>query len=279
MRETGAPVIDIRDLHFSYGPGLPEVLKGINLQVRSGEFVALLGQNGAGKTTLAKHLNGLHHPTSGQVLVEGKAVFEQPLSTIARSVGYCYQNPDHQIFSPTVAKEVAFGPSNLGFSSSDVEALVTHALELVGIESLRNSHPFTLGRGQRQLVAVASILAMDPKVLVIDEPTTGMDRVGAIACMSLLSRWAGEGRTILVITHDMDVVSEFIERSIVMANGRILADGSTQDVFRDQEVLAEAHLVAPAAVTISDRLTDYGVNRAASVSAAAAAVVQAFEKG
>lgn len=273
------PVIDIRDLHFSYGPGLPEVLKGIDLQVRSGEFVALLGQNGAGKTTLAKHLNGLHHPTSGEVLLAGQPVYKQSLSAVARSVGYCYQNPDHQIFSSTVHKEVAFGPSNLGFSPPEVEALVTHALDLVGIEPLRNAHPFTLGRGQRQLVAVASILAMDPKVLVIDEPTTGMDRAGAIASMTLLSRWAGEGRTIVVITHDMDVVSEFIDRSIVMAGGRILADGPTQEVFRQAGVLAEAHLAAPAPVTISDRLQPYGVPRATSISAVAQQVVWTLEEG
>lgn len=273
------PVIDIRDLHFSYGPGLPEVLKGIDLQVRSGEFVALLGQNGAGKTTLAKHLNGLHHPTSGEVLLSGQPVNKRSLSAVARSVGYCYQNPDHQIFSATVQKEVAFGPSNLGFSPPEVDALVTHALDLVGIEALRNAHPFTLGRGQRQLVAVASILAMDPKVLVIDEPTTGMDRAGAIASMTLLSRWAGEGRTILVITHDMDVVSEFVGRSIVMAGGLILADGPTQEVFRQADVLACAHLVAPAPVTISDRLKPFGVPRATSISEVAHQVVSTLQGG
>ncbi len=272
-------VIDVRDLHFSYGPDLPEVLKGINLQVSPGEFVALLGQNGAGKTTLAKHLNGLHQPTRGEVLVAGLAVADQPLAVLARSVGYCYQNPDHQIFSSTVAKEVSFGPSNLGFSVSEVDSLVVHALELVGIESLRDEHPFALGRGQRQLVAVASILAMDPQLLVIDEPTTGMDRAGAMRLMGLLSRWASEGRTILIITHDMDVVSEFIERSVVMVDGRILADGLTQAVFRNTSVLQEAHLVAPAPVVIADRLCDYGVERAKSIHEAADQVTLAWERG
>jgi energy-coupling factor transport system ATP-binding protein len=278
--QSGDPsvIIDVKNLHFSYGPDLPEVLRGINLQVRSGEFVALLGQNGAGKTTLAKHLNGLHQPTSGEVFVAGKLVADQQLSTHARSVGYCYQNPDHQIFSSTVSKEVAFGPSNLGYSSAEVESLVTDALELVGISALRDAHPFTLGRGQRQLVAVASILAMDPKLLVIDEPTTGMDRLGGMRAMGLLAQWASEGRTILVITHDMDLVSEFIDRSVVMAGGRILADGPTQDVFRNTAVLEEAHLMAPAPVTISDRLERYGVDRAKSISAAARQLATAFER-
>ena len=275
--DTGI-VIDVKDVHYSYAPDLPEVLRGVNLQVRHGEFVALLGQNGAGKTTLAKHLNGLHQPTSGQVYVGGKLASDQPLSTLARSVGYCYQNPDHQIFSSTVAKEVAFGPSNLGYSSAEVDSLVTDALELVGISSLRESHPFTLGRGQRQLVAVASILAMDPKLLVIDEPTTGMDRLGGMRAMSLLAQWAADGRTILVITHDMDLVSEFIDRSVVMAGGRILTDGPTQDVFRNTAALEQAHLMAPAPVTISDRLERYGVNRAKSISVAARQLAAAFEK-
>ncbi|MFE4952479.1 energy-coupling factor ABC transporter ATP-binding protein [Leifsonia sp. NPDC056665] len=266
-------VIDVKDLRFSYGPGLPDVLKGVDLRVRQGEFVALLGQNGAGKTTLAKHLNGLHQPTSGEVRVAGKRVADQPLSVLARSVGYCYQNPDHQIFSSSVAKEVGFGPTNLGYSSAEVDELVSDALDLVGIAALRDAHPFTLGRGQRQLVAVASILAMDPRLLVIDEPTTGMDRVGGMRAMGLLSKWASEGRTILVITHDMDLVSEFIDRSVVMAGGRILADGPTQDVFRDTAVLEEAHLMAPAPVTISDRLERFGVDRAKSISEAVGQLV------
>lgn len=271
-------VIDVRDVHFSYGPDLPEVLRGVNLQVRHGEFVALLGQNGAGKTTLAKHLNGLHQPKSGEVYVGGKLVADQPLSTLARSVGYCYQNPDHQIFSSTVSKEVAFGPSNLGYSNAEIERLVDDALELVGISSLHDAHPFTLGRGQRQLVAVASILAMDPKLLVIDEPTTGMDRLGGMRAMRLLAEWAADGRTILVITHDMDLVSEFIDRAVVMSGGQILADGRTQDVFRDEAALKQAHLMAPAPVKISDRLQRFGVDRATSISAAAQQLSAAFER-
>lgn len=276
--DTREVVIEVRDVHFRYAPELPEVLSGVDLRVRRGEFVALLGQNGAGKTTLAKHLNGLNTPTSGQVLIGGRPVVGRPLAEISRTIGYCYQNPDHQIFSSTVAKEVAFGPSNLGFDSAETERLVSEALELVGLPHLREAHPSALGRGQRQLVAVAAILAMDPKVLVIDEPTTGMDRVGAMRAMGLLNEWALQGRTILVITHDMDVVSEFIERSVVMAGGRVLADGPTQDVFRDVDVLREAHLVTPAPIRISDALQPYGVTRACSIRQAAENVVRSLGK-
>lgn len=272
-------IIDVRDLRFSYGPNLPEVLKGVDLTVHQGELVAMLGQNGAGKTTLAKHLNGLHRPTAGSVRINGQPVETQPLDMIARSVGYCYQNPDHQIFSSSVEKEVRFGPTNLGYPSDRIDELVDHALSLVGLTEHRTAHPFSLGRGQRQLLAVASVLAMDPPVLVIDEPTTGMDRRGATAIMELLCQWAAAGRAIVAITHDMDIVSEFIPRSVVMSQGRILADGPTDDVFRQADVLRQAHLVAPTPVIISDRLQEHGVPRCRSIAAAADAIVGVYQGG
>jgi energy-coupling factor transport system ATP-binding protein len=265
---TDDPVVRVRDLRFSYGPGLPDVLVDVDLTVGRGEMVALLGQNGAGKTTLAKHLNGLHRPKAGTVEIAGKPVQGQPLAQLARTVGFCYQNPDHQIFSTSVEKEVAFGPHNLGYPPEKVTELVTAALDLVGLSGERDTHPFSLGRGQRQLVAVASVLAMDPPLLVIDEPTTGMDRVGATQVMELLTTWAGSGRSILAITHDMDLVTEYIPRAVVMAGGRVLADGPTQEVFRRDEVLKEAHLVAPAPVVISDRLRPYGLPRCRSIAEA-----------
>ena len=192
--------------------------------------------------------------------IAGQPVEDQPLAVIARMVGYCYQNPDHQIFSSSVVKEVGFGPGNLGYPPEQVTSLVENALELVGLTTLRDAHPFSLGRGQRQLVAVASVLAMDPPVLVIDEPTTGMDRRGSAAIMELLSQWASDGRSIIAITHDMDIVAEYIPRSIVMSAGEIIADGPTQKVFRDQAALSRAHLVAPAAVVVSDRLLRTALN-------------------
>jgi cobalt transport protein ATP-binding subunit len=276
---TDKPIVEVRNLHFSYGPGLPEVLRGVDLTVRRGEFVALLGQNGAGKTTLAKHFNGLHKPTGGSVEVGGRPVARQTLAEVARTVGYCYQNPDHQIFSASVEKEVGFGPSNLGYPPDTVASLVDDALALVGLTHLRKAHPFSLGRGQRQLVAVASVLAMNPPMLVIDEPTTGMDRTGSTRIMELLSRWASDGRSIIAITHDMDIVSEYIPRSVVMTDGQIVADGPTQDVFREAPVLRRAHLVAPAPVIISDRLQAFGVGRARSIADAAQQIVGVHKGG
>jgi energy-coupling factor transporter ATP-binding protein EcfA2 len=263
------PLIDVRDVEFRYTPASEPVLRGINLTIKHGEFVALLGQNGAGKTTLAKHFNGLLVPSSGQVMVGGRPTAEMSLTELARQVGYCYQNPDHQIFAPTVEKEVRFGPDNLGLPEAEAAALADRALALVGLTAAREMNPFVLGRGQRQLLAVASIVAMDPPALVVDEPTTGMDLAGAQRIMRLLASWAADGRTIIVITHDMDVVAEFIPRAVVMAHGQVLADGGTQDVLRRDDVLREARLLAPAAITLSDQLSHLGVGRCGTVTAVA----------
>jgi energy-coupling factor transport system ATP-binding protein len=263
------PLIDVRDVEFRYTSAGEPVLRGINLTINHGEFVALLGQNGAGKTTLAKHFNGLLAPSRGQVTVGGRPTTEMSLTELARQVGYCYQNPDHQIFAPTVEKEVRFGPDNLGLPEAEAAALADRALELVGLTAAREMNPFVLGRGQRQLLAVASIIAMDPPALVIDEPTTGMDLTGAQRIMRLLASWAADGRTIIVITHDMDVVAEFIPRAVVMAHGQVLADGDTQDVMRRNDVLREARLLAPAAITLSDQLSYLGVGRCGTVTAVA----------
>lgn len=262
-----AAAIEVRALDFRYQPHLEPVLCGVDLRVERGDFVALLGQNGAGKTTLAKHFNGLLRPSGGAVLVEGEPTTHQKLDQLARRVGYCYQNPDHQIFSATVEKEVRFGPHNLGMRGAELETAVDEALELVGLGGQRGAHPFSLGRGQRQLLAVASVLAMGPPILVVDEPTTGMDHVGATRIMQLLTAWNRDGRTILVITHDMDVVAEYVPRSVVMTVGRVIADGCTIDVLRDRAVLAAARLEAPGAVRMSNALADSGITPCTTVAA------------
>ena len=154
--------IEINDLVYRYTPGGPDVLRGVNLRVASGEFVALIGQNGAGKTTLAKHFNGLLKPSAGSVVVQGRDTRTTPLADLARTVGYVYQNPDHQIFAQRVRAEVAFGPRNLGLFPADVDRRVDQALELVGLSEHADDFAFSLGRGQRQKLAVASVLAMEP---------------------------------------------------------------------------------------------------------------------
>jgi cobalt transport protein ATP-binding subunit len=255
----GQAAIQISDLVFRYVPGGAEVLRGVNVRVDAGEFIALIGQNGAGKTTLAKHFNGLLKPSSGTVRVLGRDTRTAPVADLARSVGYVYQNPDHQIFAQRVRAEAAFGPRNLGLGPAEVDRRVDEALALVGLQDLADEFAFSLGRGQRQKLAVASVLAMEPPILVVDEPTTGLDQAGSRGILDLLSRWNANGRTIVTITHDMTLVAERVPRTIVVNDGRILADGPTRQVLSDTALLRTAYLRPPQATRIAQRLADLGV--------------------
>ena len=255
----GQAAIEISDLVFRYVPSGPEVLRGVNVRVETGEFIALIGQNGAGKTTLAKHFNGLLKPSSGTVRVLGRDTRSAPVADLARTVGYVYQNPDHQIFAQRVRTEAAFGPRNLGLGQAEVDRRVDAALALVGLQDFADEFAFSLGRGQRQKLAVASVLAMEPPILVVDEPTTGLDQAGSRGILDLLSRWNAGGRTIVAITHDMTLVAERVPRTIVVNDGRILADGPTRQVLSDTALLRTAYLRPPQATRIAQRLSDLGV--------------------
>jgi energy-coupling factor transporter ATP-binding protein EcfA2 len=256
-----AVAIDVEDVGFRYEPKAPEVLHGVSLRILAGEFVAMIGQNGAGKTTLAKMFNGLLKPTSGRVTAGGANTATATVGRLARSVGYVYQNPDHQIFAQRVRAEVAFGPNNLKLSETETAERVDEALGLVGLTDHADDFAFSLGRGQRQKLAVASVLAMRPPTLVVDEPTTGLDQQGAKGILDLLSRWNAEGRTIVVITHDMTLVAERVPRTIVVADGRILADGPTREVLTNEELLAKAFLRPPQVTRVAQRLVRHGIRR------------------
>lgn len=252
--------IEVDRVSFRYAPRSPEVLHEVSLRIDQGEFVALIGQNGAGKTTLAKHFNGLLKPTSGRVQATGIDTKNANIATLARTVGYVYQNPDHQIFAQKVRTEVAFGPRNLGLDQEEIERRVTEALALVGLTDHADDYAFSLGRGQRQMLAVASVLAMRPPTLVVDEPTTGLDRKGAKAILDLLSTWNANGQTIVVITHDMTLVAERVPRTIVVSGGRIIADGPTREVLSNADLLASAFLRPPQVTRVAQRLAAFGVS-------------------
>jgi energy-coupling factor transporter ATP-binding protein EcfA2 len=254
MASTGTLIIEVKDVSYLYEGNLKPALDHVNLNICRGEFVAFVGQNGAGKTTLAKTFNGILMPTSGEVIVDGKESRAAGLDVLARVVGYVYQNPDHQIFANTVKEEVAFGPRNLGLSSAEITKATEHALQLVGMEKEADGYPFLLGRGQRQKLAVASVIAMGSPVLVVDEPTTGLDLQGSLSIMELLCEWNADGRTIVIITHDMNIVAEFAHRTVVMAQGQVLADGPTRIVLSDQEMLAQAFLKAPQVTRVAQSL-------------------------
>jgi len=252
----------VRVDHISYVyPDGTVGLKEASLTIQEGEFLAFIGQNGSGKTTLSKNISGLLKPTTGDVWVFGRNTKEAPMSELATLVGYIFQNPDHQLFNQTVYDEIAYGPRNLKLPEEEVEERVTEAMRIVGLdESYREKHPFFLSKGLRQRVAIASILAMRPRVIIVDEPTTGQDFKQSIDIMDFLTMLNREhGHTIIIITHDMPIVAKYAERTVAMADGRILLDGPTREVFAQAEVLARANIKPPQITRLAQRLGDLGV--------------------
>ena len=247
--ESPLPVVHIENLVYRYDESTPAV-DGVSLDIAAGEFVALVGQNGCGKTTLAKHLNGLHSPTEGEVRVLGKSTADWTLPELGRRVGYVFQNPDHQIFANTVWDEVAFGARNYGFSEEEVGERVDRALAETGLTGRDLEDPFNLTRGERQQLAVASVLATDPEILVLDEPTTGLDYHGQVAILNLVRRLNESGRTVVMITHSMWVVAEYADRCIIMSDGRVVQDGDVRTCFSNPDLLESLYLEAPEAVRL-----------------------------
>jgi energy-coupling factor transport system ATP-binding protein len=251
-RADRVPVIEVRDLHHTYPDGR-EAVAGIGFTIRPGECVALIGRNGSGKTTVAKHLNGLLAPTAGHVLLDGRPVADLPLEQLAQRVGYVFQDPDHQLFAATVAEEVAFGPRNVGLPAGAVEERVREALAAVGLTE-RDADPFLLDKGVRQRLAVAAILALRPDVLVLDEPTTGLDFPEQERMLALLARLRADGRTIVIITHTPWLIAEHTERVLLLAQGRLRFDGPVRDFFADDALVAAAAFRPPDVTTLGRRL-------------------------
>ncbi len=250
----GSPILKAEGLRYIYSTYQVEALQGIDLFIQEGEFIAILGQNGSGKTTLAKHFNGLLKPTSGRMLVKNKPTTEYSHRELARLVGYVFQNPDHQIFARTVAEEVGFGLKMQGETLKTVEKRVAEVLEIVGLQGYEQRVPFALTKGERQRVAVASVLAAQPQVIILDEPTTGLDYHHQRNIMEMLKRLNQFGHTIIIITHSMWVAAEYASHTIVMKNGRIFSEGPTRSVFADEARLIEASLHPPSLVRLSNWL-------------------------
>ena len=240
---AGPAVVEIRGLGHCYPDGR-RALADVSLAIGRGEFIALVGPNGSGKTTLAKHLNGLLAPTEGRVTLEGRDVADLPLETLAQRVGYVFQDPDHQLFAATVAEEVAFGPRNLGLPAAEVEARVLEALAAVELHE-RDADPFLLDKGARQRLAVATILALRPDVLVLDEPTTGLDFREQERMLALLDRLHAAGRTIIIITHTPWVIAEHARRVVLLQGGRLRYDGPLRPFLADERLAAEAAFRPP----------------------------------
>jgi energy-coupling factor transport system ATP-binding protein len=250
----GSPILETENLSYTYPSYHVEALQGINLCIREGEFIAILGQNGSGKTTLVKHFNGLLKPTSGRMFVWGRPITDYSHRELARIVGYVFQNPDHQIFARTVLEEVGFSLNVLGENPKTVEKRVAEALEIVGLQGYEEKVPFGLTRGERQRLAVASVLAAQPQVVIFDEPTTGLDYRHQRNMMEMLKRLNQQGHTVVIITHSMWVAAEYAERTIVLKDGGILSDGPTRAVFADVAQLASASLRPSSLVRLSNWL-------------------------
>lgn len=258
-------ILELRDVDYVYPTRAVEALKGVNLQIREGEFLAIVGQNGSGKTTLAKHLNGLLKPTRGEVLFRGRPLGEIRRTEMARHVGYVFQNPDHQIFSNTVREEVGFSLRVAGMDARTIEERVAEALAVVGLSGYEDQVPFTLTKGERQRVAVASVLAAQPQVIILDEPTTGLDYRHQRSMMEMLRDLHRRGHTVIIITHSMWVAAEYAERVVVMKDGQILLDAPTRLAFAQERVLAEASLRPPPLLRLGNWLGTSGLTLEAMV--------------
>lgn len=238
-------MIKVDGLHFRYRKMDPEILHGLSFSIAKAEFVALIGQNGAGKTTLLKQFNALLRPTTGSVRIAGIDTKGATTGELAREVGFLFQNPDHQIFLPTVSKEIGFGPKNLHLAKEEIDARVEEAAEAVGLTSCLEQNPLLLSKGQRQRVAFASVLSMKPEILVLDEPTTGQDYQEGIEIMEMVKKLNDQGHTVVFVTHDMELVATYAKRVIVLSKGQVLLDDCCKNVFYHPEILRQTNLFPP----------------------------------
>lgn len=258
---TDTPVIEVKDLCHRYPHLEANALDRINLKVYRGERVAVLGANGAGKSTLFKHLNGILRPLSGEVLVKGEKITKKNIRMCRETVGIVFQDPDDQVLAPSVEEDVAFGPINMGLSRQEVEKRVKEALDMVGLKGFEERAPHHLSGGQKKLVAIAGILAMRPEVIVLDEPTAGLDPLSSARVLELLMKMNKElGITLLLSTHDVDVVPYFAERVFVLHHGKLEADGSPEEIFNDPELLRKAHLKLPRVAEVFEMLQQEGID-------------------
>jgi len=247
------PLAEVRGLNYAYERGRP-VLHDVNLAIREGEFVAIVGPNGSGKSTLAAHIAGLIRSAKGQVMLLGRDRAQYAPAESARLVGFVFQNPDHQIFAATVHEEVAFGPRNFRLPEDEVARRVETALQAVGLESLRTRDPFLLGKGERRRLAVATALALEPRLLLLDEPTTGLDYIEQRRMMELLARLNRSGVAITIITHTPWLVASYAQRVIMMRAGRKIFDGPVREFFANQQLLADSAFRLPEITALGLRL-------------------------
>ena len=250
-------MISIQNVTFHYPDG-PDVLQGTNLEIHDGEFVAIMGENGAGKTTLVKMFNGLLKPDKGTITVDGINTRKKSVAQLSRDVGLIFQNPDNQLFAETVAQELAFSLRNFGFSEDVITKRVTSILNTLDLERYEKSSPFVLSGGERKRVALGAILVWDPKHVIMDEPTIGQDYLQKDRLRNFIMQLVSQGKTIVIVTHDVEFVAECKPRVVLLSHGKVIGDGPATTILTNSALVQQASLVLPQISTLMKNLTDLG---------------------
>ena len=258
-------MIKCYNVNFSYTENIL-ALENICLKIKKQEFVGLLGENGAGKTTLAKCINGLLKPQSGKIVIDDEDISKFSVAQLAKKIGFVFQNSDHQIFAQSVEDEIKFGLKNLNFEKEEINIRVDKILKDLNLEEYREISPFDLSGGERKRVALASILCLDPEILILDEPTLGQDSKQKKYLITLIKGLRKKGKTIIIITHDIEFASEFIPRIIVMTKGQIIADGPSNIITKNEFILNNSSIILPQLadlskiLNLSDKFKDFKGN-------------------
>jgi len=253
-------MISIHNVSFNYPDG-PQVLHGVNLEIKDGEFVAIMGENGAGKTTLVKMFNGLLKPTKGTVEIDGVKTKEKSVAQMSREVGLIFQNPDNQLFAETVAQELGFSLRNFGFTEDIIQQRVISYLHLLDLQQYAASSPFVLSGGERKRVALAAILVWDPKHVIMDEPTIGQDYLQKERLRNFITQLVSQGKAVVIVTHDVEFVAECKPRVVLLSHGTIIGDGPATRILTDSTLVEEASLRMPQIATLINRLTSNSASR------------------
>jgi energy-coupling factor transport system ATP-binding protein len=252
-------MISVENVTFHYEGG-QNVLRGVDLQINDGEFVAVMGENGAGKTTLVKMFNGLLKPDQGVVKVDGIETRTKSVAQLSRNVGLIFQNPDHQLFAETVAQELGFSLRNFGFSEEVIQRRVTTLLNALDLERYEKSSPFVLSGGERKRVALAAILVWDPKHVIMDEPTIGQDYLQKDRLRNFIVQLVSQGKTIVIVTHDVEFVAECKPRVVLLSRGKVIADGPAASILTNPSIVEQGSLAMPQISTLMASLTDFGAS-------------------
>ena len=250
-------IIEVKDLCYSYEDGF-QALANINITIAEGDFLAIIGQNGSGKTTLVKHFNRLHIPNSGKVIVDGIDTAGSSIGQLAKKVGFVFQNPDHQISCSTTIDEIKFGPKNLYLSPEEIDRRANEAMALFGLEEYASRPPAILGFGLRRKVTLAAVYAMQSRIIILDEPTAGLEWRSARELMEIVLDMQAKGHTIILVTHDMRIVADYTNKTLVMKDGGVLMYDYTRDVFKHVELLRQSFITPPQITVLAADMAPLG---------------------